>query len=134
MNIEAFHAELVRRVAGDRPNLALALARAGLLFVLAFTFLSGVVFTVVPLALMAADHLARHIAAPLARWLAAEPVMGFQLTVLFQVCLAIAAAWLVRHYLLLAATFAASRASALVKLAARVRRKPARAVQMRDAA
>lgn len=125
MNIEAFHAELSKRVAGERPNIGLALSRAALLFVLAFTLLSGVVFTVGPMVLMAGDHIARHIVAPLQRWLAYDPVTGFWLTALFQACIGMSVAYLLRHYILLAATFLASRVTKISKLAARAVGKPA---------
>lgn len=117
MNIEAFHAELSKRVAGERPNVGLALVRALALFALAFTFLSGVVFTVGPMVLMAGDHLHRHIVVPLMTWLAYDPVTGFWLTALFHACTAMSVAYLLRHYLLLAATYLASRAAKLAKAA-----------------
>lgn len=117
MNIEAFHAELSKRIAGERPNVGLALVRAAALFVIAFTFLSGVVFTVGPMVLMAGDHIVRHIIIPVQRWLAYDPVTGFWLTALFNACIALSLAYLLRHYLLLAATFLASRAAKLMRSA-----------------
>lgn len=115
MNIEAFHAELSKRVAGERPNVGLALLRALALFALAFTFLSGVIFTVGPMVLMAGDHLHRHIVVPLMTWLAYDPVTGFWLTVLFYTCATLSLAYLLRHYLLLAATYLASRVTKLTR-------------------
>lgn len=131
MNIEAFHAELSKRVAGDRPNVGLALARAAGLFALAFTLLSGVIFTVGPMVLMAGDHIVRHIVIPVQRWLAYDPVTGFWLTALFQACLGMSVAYLLRHYLLLVATFGASRVSMLTKLVGSALSKPASRQQRR---
>lgn len=117
MNIEAFHAELSKRIAGERPNVGVALFRAVLLFAFAFTFLSGVVFTVGPMVLMAGDHIVRHILIPVQRWLSYDPVTGFWLTALFQGCVGLSVAYLLRHYLLLAGTFLASRVAKVTRAA-----------------
>lgn len=130
MNIEAFHAELSKRLAGERPNVGMALMRAVLLFAFAFTFLSGVVFTVGPMVLMAGDHIVRHIVIPVQRWLSYDPVTGFWLTALFHGCVVLSVAYLLRHYLLLAGTFLASRAAMLGR-GARSIGKPAPVQQRR---
>jgi len=44
--------------------------------ILVFTFLSGVIFTVIPLARNISLHFQTHILEPIVRWMAAEPTTG----------------------------------------------------------
>lgn len=44
--------------------------------ILVFTFLSGVIFTVIPLARNISVHFQTHIMEPIVRWMAAEPTTG----------------------------------------------------------
>lgn len=66
-----------------------------------FTFLSGFVFTVIPLSRNMWHHFMLHIVAPINAWIAEEPVFGNHMIFVFQAAATIMFLWLIRHYIML---------------------------------
>lgn len=110
MNIRAFHADLSTRLSQERPDLLAALGRALALGFVVFTFLAGLIFTVLPMAGMVWRHMLNHIVDPVARWIAAEPVFGQQFTLVVQISALAVLLYLLRNWLMLAFTFVAAEA------------------------
>jgi hypothetical protein len=110
MNIRAFHADLRTRLAHERPDPLAALGRALVLGFVVFTFMAGLIFTVLPMAGMIWRHIVAHMIEPIARWIAAEPVFGQQFTMVAQISALAVLLYLLRNWLMLALTFVAAQA------------------------
>lgn len=88
-----------------RPDMLIAFAKALGIAFFSFTFLAGLIFTVIPLMRNVYLHFIWHFVEPINRWVAAEPVTGSAIMFLFQVAGAVIVIWLLRSYLMFIPTY-----------------------------
>lgn len=65
--------------------------------ILIFTFLSGVIFTLIPLLRNIAVHMQTHIVEPIQRWMAAEPTTGHSLMFLLYATISVVILYIMRE-------------------------------------
>lgn len=65
--------------------------------ILIFTFLSGVIFTLIPLLRNMALHMQTHIVEPIQRWMAAEPTTGHSLMFLLYATISVVIIYIMRE-------------------------------------
>ena len=84
----------------DKPDMLLSFGSAMLVAFFAFTFLAGLVFTVIPLLRNMWMHILWHFIEPINRWVAAEPVTGGAIMFLFKAAGVVLLLWLFRKWLM----------------------------------
>lgn len=93
--------ELRSKVDKNRPDMLLLLGKSLLAAFVIFTFLSGLVFTVIPLARNISEHVQTNIIQPINAWIAAEPVFGNHMMFVFQAAGTIMFLYFIRDYIAL---------------------------------
>lgn len=86
------------RLSQKKSDSLVTVSKALLFAFVVFTFLSGLVFTVIPLANNVINHIQWHIIDPVNRWIAAEPATGGALLLLFQITGTMIVLYMVRDY------------------------------------
>ena len=116
------HTELQRSLATEKPDLLIALGKAILVVFSAFTFVSGLVFTVWPLMQRIGIWLSVTIDG-INNWFSEEPIFGFAMASTINISLTIGLIWVLRKWLLLVATYVAAGVSSLIKRTGAVRNR-----------
>lgn len=91
--------EVQRTLEKNRPDMFISLLKAIFAALAVFTFLSGFVFTVIPLARNVYNHVMTHIVQPINLWIAEEPVFGMHMIFVFQAAATIMFLWSIRNYI-----------------------------------
>lgn len=106
------------RMADDRPDMLLALGRAAGVAFLAFTFLSGLVFTVWPITVSIFHYLV-ELNRSVNAWLWQEPTFGLALATVLNLSGTVLVLYLVRRWLALALLWAIALGESLWERARR---------------
>lgn len=107
----------------EKSDGLVTLAKAFAFAFVAFTFLAGLIFTVIPLARNIYMHFVWHVIEPINNWVATEPVTGTAILFLFKVAAVCLFLFTIRKHLMFIPLWIASQ---LEKLDGKPKKKPTR--------
>lgn len=85
----------------ERPDMLVSLLKALFISLAIFTFLSGLIFTVIPLTINIWGHIMLHIVQPINAWIAEEPVFGRSMIFVLEFASTLMFLWFIRKYVIL---------------------------------
>ena len=121
--------KLKESLAKNKPDMLITFGHGLFIAFLAFTFLSGLFFTVIPLLRNVYMHIIWHIIEPINRWVQAEPVTGNAIMFILKAAGVVFLIWLFRKWIMLIPLWIASQFESLDKKKKPIRKSIAKPTQ-----